>query len=93
MQYPGVANSIESDLRMVKPFAVRLMNLNEKDVDKYMEEVESKLLEETDYTLELKRSVELSQACAHIPNIDFAAYYPQFSCERILTMDWLEENT
>jgi predicted unusual protein kinase regulating ubiquinone biosynthesis (AarF/ABC1/UbiB family) len=90
VQYPGVANSIQSDLKMVKPFAVRLMNLNEKDVDKYMEEVESKLLEETDYSLELKRSVELSQACAHIPNIDFATYYPEYSCERILTMDWLE---
>jgi predicted unusual protein kinase regulating ubiquinone biosynthesis (AarF/ABC1/UbiB family) len=90
VQYPGVANSIQSDLKMVKPFAVRLMNLNEKDVDKYMEEVESKLLEETDYTLELRRSVELSEACSHIPNIDFAKYLPEYSCERILTMTWLE---
>ncbi|QHT68531.1 AarF/ABC1/UbiB kinase family protein [Rhodocytophaga rosea] len=90
VQYPGVANSIQSDLKMVKPFAVRLMNLNEKDVDKYMEEVESKLLEETDYTLELRRSVELSEACSHIANIDFATYLPEYSCERILTMTWLE---
>lgn len=90
VQYPGVAESVRSDLRMVKPFAVRLMNLNENDVDKYMEEVETKLLEETDYTLELKRSIEISKACAHIPNIGFSNYYPEFSCPRILTMDWLE---
>jgi predicted unusual protein kinase regulating ubiquinone biosynthesis (AarF/ABC1/UbiB family) len=90
VQYPGVAKSVSSDLKMVKPFAIRLLNLNEKDVDKYMQEVESKLLEETDYTLELKRSVDISKACAHIPNIFFANYYPQYSCERILTMDWLE---
>lgn len=90
VQYPGVANSIHSDLKMVKPFAVRLMNLNEKDVDKYMDEVESKLLEETNYALELRRSIELSMACRHIPNIDFATYLPQYSCERILTMSWLE---
>lgn len=90
VQYPGVAQSVSSDLKMVKPFAIRLLNLNEKDVEKYMQEVESKLLEETDYNLELKRSVEISRACAHIPDIFFASYYPQYSCERILTMDWLE---
>ncbi|MDO1448332.1 AarF/ABC1/UbiB kinase family protein [Rhodocytophaga aerolata] len=90
VQYPGVAQSVSSDLKMVKPFAIRLLNLNERDVEKYMQEVESKLLEETDYTLELKRSVDISKACAHIPDIFFATYYPQYSCERILTMDWLE---
>ncbi len=90
VQYPGVAQSVSSDLKMVKPFAIRLLNLNERDVEKYMQEVESKLLEETDYTLELKRSVDISKACAHIPDIFFANYYPQYSCERILTMDWLE---
>lgn len=90
VQYPGVANSVKSDLRMVKPFAVRLMNLNEKDVDKYMEEVESKLLEETDYTLELQRSIAISKACAHIPDLFFPVYYPAYSCDQILTMDWLD---
>jgi len=90
IQYPGVAESIGSDLRMVKPFAVNLLQLNEKEVDLYMEEVETMLLSETDYELELKRSVELSKACAHIPNIHFPQYYPEYSCKRILTMDWLD---
>lgn len=90
IQYPGVADSIKSDLRMVKPFAVRLLNMNEKDIDLYMNEVESKLLEEADYDLELKRSVEISQACSHFPDLFFAKYYPEYSCKRILTMDWLD---
>ncbi|MFN8355912.1 MAG: AarF/UbiB family protein [Spirosomataceae bacterium] len=90
IQYPGVANSISSDLKMVKPMAVRLFNLNEKDLDRYMGEVESKLLEETDYELELARSTEISKACAHIPNLFFPSYYPAFSSKRVLTMDWLE---
>jgi predicted unusual protein kinase regulating ubiquinone biosynthesis (AarF/ABC1/UbiB family) len=89
IQYPGVANSISSDLKMVKPMAVRLFGLNETDIERYMGEVESKLLEETDYELELKRSVEISEACAHIPDLVFPAYYPQYSGSRILTMDWL----
>jgi predicted unusual protein kinase regulating ubiquinone biosynthesis (AarF/ABC1/UbiB family) len=90
IQYPGVADSIKSDLKMVKPFAVRLLNMNEKDLEMYMGEVEDKLLEEADYELELKRSVEISQACKHFPNLFFAEYYPEYSSKRILTMDWLD---
>lgn len=55
-----------------------------------MDEVESKLIEETDYELEVQRSIEISQACAHIPNIYFPTYYPDMSAQRVITMDWLE---
>lgn len=90
IQYPGVANSVKSDLRIVKPFAIRIVGMNEVDMDKYFDEIESKLLEETDYKLELRRSMDLSAACAHIPNLRFPGYYPDMSSERIITMDWLE---
>ncbi|QJW90027.1 AarF/ABC1/UbiB kinase family protein [Spirosoma taeanense] len=90
VQYPGVADAVSSDLKIAKPLAVRLLNLNERDIDRYMGEVESKLLEETDYELELKRSIEISQACAHLPGLVFPTYYSEFSSRRILTMDWLD---
>lgn len=90
VQYPGVADSISADLKMVKPFAVRLMGLNEADVNRYMGEVETKLLEETDYDLELRRSQSITAACQEIPHVYFPRYYPEYSCKRILTMDWLE---
>jgi predicted unusual protein kinase regulating ubiquinone biosynthesis (AarF/ABC1/UbiB family) len=90
IQYPGVANSVRSDLRIVKPFAVRIVGMSEVDMDKYFDEIETKLLEETDYKLELQRSVELSGLCANIPNLVFPVYYPELSSERIITMDWLE---
>ena len=90
IQYPGVANSVRSDLRIVKPFALRIVGMNEVDMDKYFEEIEGKLLEETDYKLELRRSMEVSAECAHIPNLVFPAYYPELSTDRIITMDWLE---
>lgn len=89
IQYPGVAESIRSDLKMVKPFAVRLMGLNEADVTRYMGEVEGKLMEETDYELEVRRSQEISAACSGIPNVFFPTYYPELSCNRIISMDWL----
>ncbi|QEH43537.1 AarF/ABC1/UbiB kinase family protein [Chitinophaga sp. XS-30] len=90
IQYPGVANSVKSDLRLVKPFAIRIVGMNEVDMDKYFEEIESKLLEETDYALELRRSQDLSARCAHIPNLVFPVYYPGMSSDRIITMDWLD---
>jgi len=90
IQYPGVAESVKSDLKLVKPFAVRLFGLNEQELEQYMDEVEGKLLEETDYELEVKRSIQISEACGHIPNIHFPKYYTDFSAPRIITMDWLE---
>ncbi len=89
IQYPGVADSISSDLKMVKPFAVKLMGLNEADVERYMGEVEGKLIEETDYELEVKRSLEISKACSGLPNLFFPSYYPEWSSKKIITMDWL----
>ena len=90
IQYPGVANSISSDLTLVKPVATRLFNLKGKDSEKYFKEVEGKLLEETDYTLELEQSKQITEACSMIPNLKFPNYYPEFSCDKILTMDWME---
>src|SRR5690606_30959184 len=90
IQYPGIADSVGSDLKLVKPIALRLLKLSEKDIDQYMEEVEVKLLEETDYELELKRSIEISQACVHLENLRFSKYYPELSSKRIITMDWLD---
>jgi predicted unusual protein kinase regulating ubiquinone biosynthesis (AarF/ABC1/UbiB family) len=89
VQYPGVAESISSDLKMVKPFAKQLLGLQEKDLMMYMGEVEQMLVAETDYELELTRGQEIAQSCAHIQNLDFPNYYPEYSSKRILTMDWL----
>jgi len=90
IQYPGVADSISSDLAMVKPIATRMFNLQGKDSEKYFKEVEGKLLEETDYILEVEQSKEISLACAHIPNLRFPKYYEELSSERIITMDWMD---
>ncbi len=89
IQYPGVAESISSDLAIVKPIAIKMFNLQGKDSDKYFKEVENKLVEETNYILEMKQSQEITKACAVIPNLKFPKYYPNLSSERIITMDWM----
>ena len=90
IQYPGVAESISSDLAMVKPIALKMFNIKSKDAEKFFKEVEGKLLEETDYLHELKQSQEITVACANIPNILFPKYYEALSSEKIITMDWME---
>lgn len=90
IQYPGVAESISSDLALVKPFATRMFNLKGKDSEKYFKEVENKLLEETDYVLELKQSLEVSDQCGKIKNLRFPKYFPAYSSEKILTMEWID---
>ena len=89
IQYPGVAESISSDLAMVKPVAMKMFNIKGKDSDKYFREVEDKLLEETDYLLEVEQSKEITDACKNIPNLKFPKYYEELSGERIITMDWM----
>ncbi|WP_040253661.1 ABC1 kinase family protein [Psychroserpens mesophilus] len=89
IQYPGVAESIASDLAMVKPIAMSMFNIKGKGSDKYFKEVENKLVEETDYVLEVKQSKEIVNACKHIPNLKFPNYYEALSNERIITMDYM----
>lgn len=90
IQYPGVAESIASDLALVKPIAMSMFNIKGKDSDKYFKEVEGKLIEETNYVLEVKQSKEIAKACAHIPNLLFPQYYENLSNERIITMDYMQ---
>ncbi len=90
IQYPGVADSILSDLAMVKPIAMKMFNIKGEHSNIYFKEVEGKLLEETNYLLEIKQSQEVVAACSHIPNLKFPKYYENWSSQQIITMDWME---
>lgn len=90
IQYPGVAQSIASDLAMVKPIAMSMFNIKGKDSDQYFKEVENKLIEETNYILEIKQSKDMARDCAHIPNLLFPKYYENWSSDRIISMDYME---
>ena len=90
IQYPGVANSISSDLALIKPIALKMFNLKGKDTAKYFKEVEDKLLEETDYLQELVNSEYVSNAAKKIPNLKFPKYYKKWTTSKTLTMDWME---
>ncbi len=89
IQYPGVAGSISSDLSLIKPIAIRMFNIKGKDSDKYFKEVEEKLIDETNYILEVEQSIEMAKACQDIPNVKFPEYYKMYSTDRIISMEWM----
>jgi predicted unusual protein kinase regulating ubiquinone biosynthesis (AarF/ABC1/UbiB family) len=90
IQYPGIGDSVQSDLAMIKPIALAMFKLNPVEYDEFIAEVETRMMEETDYELELKRSIELSEQTKHLKGIVFPKYYPEFSTPKILVMDWIE---
>lgn len=89
IQYPGVSDSIKSDLALLKPFVIRMFNMKGKTTDEYFYEVQDKLLEETDYILEVAQGKEVVEACKNIPNLLFPNYYQALSSKQIITMDWM----
>lgn len=90
IQYPGVATSLKSDLRVVKPIALQMLGMGTKEIDPYFKEIEKRLLEETDYVRELEKSMMLAEASGHLKHTKFPNYYPEFSSKRVLTMDWID---
>jgi predicted unusual protein kinase regulating ubiquinone biosynthesis (AarF/ABC1/UbiB family) len=90
IQYPGVAESIGSDLALVKPIASKMFNIKMNEAEQYFTEVEKKLLEETDYQIELQQSIEMSEACAKVLDIKFPKYYPEWSSKKVLVMDFMK---
>jgi len=90
IQYPGVSDSIKSDLALLKPFVIRMFNMKGKTSDEYFFEVQDKLLEETDYILEVQQSKEIVNACKTIDHLTFPNYYSDLSSKQIITMDWMD---
>lgn len=89
IQYPGVRESISTDIALVKPIAIRMFNLQGTS-DEYFQEVEDKLTEETDYKLELEQSKIVRKECEIVENLKFPNYYPELSSDKIITMDWMK---
>ena len=90
VQYPGVADSISSDIRLMRPIAQKVLNVSQKELDFYVSEVQATLLEETDYLHELEMAEIFKARCAAIPHLHIPTYHKELSSERVLTMDWVD---
>lgn len=89
IQYPGVAESVLSDLGMIKPIALRMFSLKEEEVEDYFKEIQNKLLEETDYTKEAESLKEVRETAKCIPNLRIPYVQNNLSGKSVLTMEWI----
>jgi predicted unusual protein kinase regulating ubiquinone biosynthesis (AarF/ABC1/UbiB family) len=92
VQYPGVADAIESDLDNAEAFyrlgtAFVLKGLDAKGL---VDELRNRMREELDYELEAANQNEFSNHFAGHPFISVPAVDPATSTKRVLTSEWVD---
>ncbi|RMF48968.1 MAG: AarF/ABC1/UbiB kinase family protein [Bacteroidetes bacterium] len=90
IQYPGVADSIQSDMKIFRTFAPRITRIPLEELEPYLQEMEEKFLEEADYRKELTNSLAFKELCKDFSGLRFPEYYPELSGDKVLTMEWLD---
>lgn len=91
IQYPGVAESIPSDLKLLQLLFKNLAFFNGKEVDlkPFFAEVEEVLIRETDYEHEAFMLLKYREHFTESPYI-IPALYPDLSTKKVITMEWID---
>ncbi len=103
IQYPGVADSIDSDLTILKKVAQGFIAVSGKrmDMNETFKEVREVLKKETDYLQELQSLHSYSNMIRGIPGLVIPSAFENFTTSRVLTMsfesglqirDWILSN-
>ncbi|KZN33793.1 ABC1 kinase family protein [Pseudoalteromonas luteoviolacea] len=90
IQYPGVANSIDSDVDNVA-MLIKLSGLMPKQValEPLMMEAKKQLLVETNYQVEGQRLVEFEEGLKPYSQFKVPQYLPEYSTDSILAMEYV----
>jgi len=88
IQYPGVRDTIASDLGLAKSLFKRFMK-NKDELEEYFEEIESTLRLETDYIHE-GETIDRFHERFSTDRFETPRWIKEFSTERVLTMSYLE---
>jgi len=91
VQYPGIAQALEIDLRALGWLTIPVGGLRKGfDLAGYRSEVGSKLREEIDYFHEARMMQRFSHLAGNLEFIEVPTVIEELSGERILTMTWLD---
>ena len=90
VQYPGVAQSIDSDVANVGAL-LRMSGLLPKgfEMAPYLEEARKQLHLETDYAYEGQNLARFGQLLADAPAFTVPSYYPEWSTGKVLAMSFV----
>lgn len=93
VQYPGVRDSIDSDVNNVSSL-LRLSGLlpSDLDVKPIIEEGRQQLHQEADYEREADFLCRFAALLAEDENFEVPKFYPELSTDKILTMSYIESS-
>ena len=91
VQYPGVAESIDSDLQNLKKL-ITYLNLLPKTmyVDQLLNHTKIELKEECDYILEAQKQMDLKELLKNKKGYFVPSVIPELTTKRVLTSDWVD---
>jgi predicted unusual protein kinase regulating ubiquinone biosynthesis (AarF/ABC1/UbiB family) len=91
VQYPGVRESIDSDVNNVASL-LRMTGLlpAKLDIKPFLEEGRRQLHDEADYAREAEHLVRFGTLLSGDKNFEVPSFYPAFSTDRILAMSYIE---
>ncbi len=91
IQYPGIANTIETDFRnMTAIMAPMRLSKDWTNIREQWEDIRKVLLAETDYQREAAFLVRARAVFTDSDRIVIPTVYPQYSTRRVLTMEYLD---
>ena len=93
VQYPGVKNSIDSDINNVAGL-LKISGLipSQMDLTPIIEEGRKQLHEEADYIREAEFMTRFGKALVDNPNFEVPSYYPEYSTDKVLAMSFIESD-
>ncbi len=92
IQYPGIADCIDSDLAALRRVATSWLRVSGRriDLDDTFSELSQILKFESDYRRELENLVRYRKLLATDPRFSVPDVWPDLSSQRVLTMDWVD---
>jgi predicted unusual protein kinase regulating ubiquinone biosynthesis (AarF/ABC1/UbiB family) len=88
IQYPGIRNTIESDLAVARAIFKRIVKKG-SNIDEYFEEIRDTLINETNYTFEGEQLNTFHRLYSGT-DIITPEWIPEYSSEKVLTMSFIE---
>ena len=90
VQYPGVAEAIDADLRNVSTLVNSMETLLRGDFHHILQDVTERLREECDYELEAYNQSQFAALWASDPAVVVPNMFPSHCGRRVLTSEWIE---
>jgi len=96
IQYPKIVNAIKYDFQNLHKIdrLIHLLYPNKPNIDNLIAELKTSLLEECDYLHEMAQLKFFKESYRDkFPMIKIPEVYPEYTCEQILTMEWIDGDT